>query len=497
MWSIEGHTAEPVRQVFGRADQVELVESFEDDFAAAPGRARVPADKGVVPIPTPYGLTDRKRRTDGVDGVGGSLTDVVSPPRIGSPASRPRQYRTAHDETQDFHPGACRVRLVQHPTRNSRRDARPRLPSSHYRRREVQLVAGELDGRADLGEQENIAIHVDQGIGMRARPSGIKVPRPDAHAVPVADHPLDGRPVSVDIARFERRRAPRRSECMCGDEIRNGPYRRSGFAPSGCAAVARRPGWRCGPLSCCLKAGIVLRMTDAEVALERILRMGDREAWSTAALVYALTSRGSPEQQDTAAALLGELGLNVDTDLGRVDREGAAAQAAAPILQVASLLRGEGQVWESQPDEALVAQGKASAQGVGMFAQFGLPMMPGLAELLAEPGARMLDVGTGVAALAVAWAQHFPLLTVVGIDVLPRALALAAATIANSDVADRVVVREQDVAQFNEPTTYSIGWLPAPFLPPAALHQGVVNVARALLPGGWLIIGHGKFGEIH
>lgn len=60
-------------------------------------------------------------------------------------------------------------------------------------------------------------------------------------------------------------------------------------------------------------------------------------------------------------------------------------------------------------DEALLAQGRASAQGASTFAQFGLPRLSGLAEMLARPNARILDVGTGVAALAVAYAELFRL----------------------------------------------------------------------------------------
>jgi predicted O-methyltransferase YrrM len=105
----------------------------------------------------------------------------------------------------------------------------------------------------------------------------------------------------------------------------------------------------------------------------------------------------------------------------------------------------------------------------------------------------MLDVGTGVAAMAVAYAQLWPELTVVGLDVLPRALTLAAATVAASDVADRVVVREQDVATLDEPPTYALAWLPAPFVPEAAVRAGVEAISRALLPGAWLMVAHGKF----
>jgi hypothetical protein len=113
--------------------------------------------------------------------------------------------------------------------------------------------------------------------------------------------------------------------------------------------------------------------------------------------------------------------------------------------------------------------------------------------MLARPGARMLDVGTGVAALAVAYAELFPTLTVVGLDVLPRVLALAADTVAASNVADRVLLREQDVAELDEADSYALGWLPAPFLPEAALRAGASRIARALLPGGWLMVGHGRF----
>ncbi len=46
--------------------------------------------------------------------------------------------------------------------------------------------------------------------------------------------------------------------------------------------------------------------------------------------------------------------------------------------------------------------------------------MGDLGSRLATPGARMLDVGTGVSAMAIAFAQVFPQLHVLGIDVLDR-----------------------------------------------------------------------------
>jgi len=104
----------------------------------------------------------------------------------------------------------------------------------------------------------------------------------------------------------------------------------------------------------------------------------------------------------------------------------------------------------------------------------------------------MLDVGTGVAAMAVAYAERYPMLTVVGLDVLPRVLELAAETVAASSAADRVVLREQNVAGLSEADTYALGWLPAPFIPEAALRSGSTRVAISLVSGGWLVLGHGK-----
>jgi hypothetical protein len=219
--------------------------------------------------------------------------------------------------------------------------------------------------------------------------------------------------------------------------------------------------------------------------LNIFLHESDKTIWSTAALVLAIQRAASDEQQAAARAVLEASGLN---EVAR--REGAgglAAQAAAPIHQVASLLRGEGRMWAAQSDEALVAQGRASAQGAAAFAQFGLPMLAGLREAF-DGGARMLDVGTGVAALAVAYAELFPRLTVVGIDVLPRVLALAAQTVSASSVADRVILREQDVSSLDEPETYAFAWVPAPFLPASGLAAGVERVVDALRPGGWLML---------
>jgi hypothetical protein len=170
-----------------------------------------------------------------------------------------------------------------------------------------------------------------------------------------------------------------------------------------------------------------------------------------------------------------------------------ASQSAAPILQAAALLSGATE-WMRQDDEALLAQGRASAQGAGPFKMFAVPMMEGLGELLAEPSPIMLDVGVGVGAMAVAWCQTFPGLHIVGVDVFPRALELASRIVAEADLADRIELRDQDVIDLDDRDIYCYAWLPAPFLPPNALEAGVPRILAALVPGGWVGLGHGKFG---
>jgi hypothetical protein len=227
--------------------------------------------------------------------------------------------------------------------------------------------------------------------------------------------------------------------------------------------------------------------------LNSFLHGGEKAIWTTAAVVLAIRGAASEEEQTAARAVLTASGLDGVASLGAEDPGGVAARAAAPIHQVAALLRGEGQMWAAQSDEALLAQGRASAQGAAGFAQYVMPMLAGLQETFAD-GARMLDVGTGVAAMAVAYAELFPQLTVVGIDVMPRVLALAEQTVAASSVSDRIILRQQDVVSLDEPETYAFAWLPAPFIPESALGAGVLRIIESLLPGGWLMVGHGKYG---
>ena len=225
--------------------------------------------------------------------------------------------------------------------------------------------------------------------------------------------------------------------------------------------------------------------TPAENPVQRFMHASDRSVWATAALVLAVGGSGTDEQRRAAATVLQALGLDLEQDTRSMDRGGVAAQAAAPVHQVAALLRGEGQMWAEQSDEALLAQGHASAQGASMMARFGVPALQGLGAALATPGARMLDVGTGVAAMAVSYAEQFPALTVVGIDVMPRVLALAAQTVASSTVSDRVVLRQQDVGELDERDTYAFAWLPAPFVPETRAAQRH-SQARGLARARWL-----------
>ena len=211
---------------------------------------------------------------------------------------------------------------------------------------------------------------------------------------------------------------------------------------------------------------------------------------------------GPPALMRSAAEVLAALGVfdTADSALRGLEHSTphqVAAQAAGTLLKTAAVARGDGAVWSAQTDEALRAQGRASAQGARAFAQLALPSMPELAQALERPGARMLDVGTGVGALAVAYAQVFPQLRVLGIDVLDRSLGLARQTLAEvpDEIAQRITFRRLDVAELVDTEGFDLVWLPAPFIPEPALRTGLPRLADATRPGGWIMVGHGKYGQ--
>lgn len=240
---------------------------------------------------------------------------------------------------------------------------------------------------------------------------------------------------------------------------------------------------------------------EAETLVDRL----QQGVWELAALAVVL--RGDPardpEQTRQAQQVLVELGLMSETTSGiapaaglaefiRRGRSDIAAESAASILQSAGILSGAA-AWASQDDGALLAQGRASAQAVAAFKTFVLPALEGLKDLFDGGSPRMLDVGVGVAAMAVEYCRTFPRLRVVGLDVLPRALELARRLVDEAGLAGRIELRHLDVAGLEDERAYVLAWLPAPFVPRPALNAALPRIGEALVPGGWLMMAHGKF----
>lgn len=113
---------------------------------------------------------------------------------------------------------------------------------------------------------------------------------------------------------------------------------------------------------------------------------------------------------------------------------------------------------------------------------------PALAAVLeAEP--RFLDIGTGVAFIAIEAAKLWPTMKVTGIDIWEPALKLAESNIAAEGVGDRVSLRRQSVAELDEEEAFDLVWMPSMFLPLSVIERALPRVVRALAPGGSLILG--------
>lgn len=102
---------------------------------------------------------------------------------------------------------------------------------------------------------------------------------------------------------------------------------------------------------------------------------------------------------------------------------------------------------------------------------------------------RFLDIGTGVAWIAIEAARRWPELCVVGIDIWEPALKIAEENVAAEGFGDRVAIRRQNVMELEDADTFDVAWLPTMFLPRDVAEAVIPRLARALVPGGALLCG--------
>jgi len=143
--------------------------------------------------------------------------------------------------------------------------------------------------------------------------------------------------------------------------------------------------------------------------------------------------------------------------------------------------------WGYQDPDILQSQGQASPLIVHWIEALAT-QRPELSKVLRRPGA-FLDVGTGVGWLAIEAARSWPALRVVGIDPWEPALTLARKNLAHSGLVERVELRPQRVERLEETATFTLAWVPGPFISAEVVDHALEHVRCALAPGGWLIVG--------
>jgi precorrin-6B methylase 2 len=216
-----------------------------------------------------------------------------------------------------------------------------------------------------------------------------------------------------------------------------------------------------------------------------------------AALVAALDAKASAAPLDPSlAARIGELlnalgGGDVCDDLSAEEARALVAEIRHQLGLDALLLNADTRAtsWSYSDPRLLQDTGNFSRSHATVLTRQIIPALAGVAERLMRPGARHLDIGVGVAGTAIALAQQWPTLNIVGIDVWRPSLALARQNVTNAGLDERIELREQGAERLQDDSAFDLAWLPAPFMPESVVPETAARCWRALRPGAWLIFG--------
>lgn len=235
------------------------------------------------------------------------------------------------------------------------------------------------------------------------------------------------------------------------------------------------------------------------MAYEQMMRVtapliADAEAVAALAARMNLDALGEAGDPDVRAALdrvVSALTVpGLFDDLDEMERRSIVGTVTSFLKQALELIENPGRRggWVYTDPVVLQSQGQSSGAVPPLIASVA-PTLDGLSDALARDGARILDIGSGVAALSISCCRVWPTASVVGVDPWEPAMKLAAKNVAEAGLEDRITLRAVAVEDITETDSFDLAWMPAPFLPRSVLGSSVPVVARSLRPGGWLVLG--------
>lgn len=191
--------------------------------------------------------------------------------------------------------------------------------------------------------------------------------------------------------------------------------------------------------------------------------------------------QGDPAVRAQLERVVDALGVGGLDELDASERSVLVSFARSYLGQAVDLVENPERAgaWGYIDPVVLRAQGSASAVVARLIAGAGL----------GSPDARILDVGTGVAGLAVALCSTFPNATVVGLDPWEPSLAIARENVADAGLGNRITLLTTPVQSFADAEGFDLVWLPAFFIPENVLDAAIEGILLVTRPGGTLVVG--------
>jgi len=144
--------------------------------------------------------------------------------------------------------------------------------------------------------------------------------------------------------------------------------------------------------------------------------------------------------------------------------------------------------WAHDDTELLQAFGEVSGGFPRILRSKIGPDLNGLLDRLNSPDAKFLDVGVGVAQLAIAMVREWPSLHVLGVDPWAPSLAIGRRNVRSAGLDKQIELKEVAAETLSASNEFDLAWVPSAFIPRQSLPKIIERVGRALKPGGWLLL---------